>query len=446
GDVETPQVAALSAQDASVVQPRWDPTWSSNHDNYQQTILTAGSRIWVGGSEHSFFSFDPDDFSRLSGNIARMGGDFQASDAVDGVVYAGCHCFDWIYSHAFTWPDPGTNWTEADSIDSAGAWNARTGKVIPEFDPGLRTRRGYGPWAIFADDSGTTWFGGDYTGYARATWGTAWAGGFVRFAQRDTKAPTEPTEPKLSGADTSNPTLSWQPSSDNESGVTYEVLRNNRVVATTSATSLDLPNPSKSTRYFVRAVDDEGNRSASTQALTLAPPPAALVAPASNWRWRYDTSPIPDGWRGTGFDDSGWARGPAILGFGSASVATDIDVPGGAQERPLAAQFRHSFEVDDPAELSSAQVSVVADDGVVVYVNGTEVGRANMPSGEVSQDTYATKAPRTSRAADDPVSFSVPTSLLRSGTNVVASSVHLNYHATRDISFDLSLRAESAGR
>jgi hypothetical protein len=77
-----------------------------------------------------------------------------------------------------------------------------------------------------------------------------------------------------------------------------------------------------------------------------------------------------------------------------------------------------------------------ADDGIVVYVNGTEVGRANMPSGTITGSTYASSAVKTANAQQ--VVINVPTSLLVSGTNVISAETHVNFRKTADLSFDLS--------
>jgi trimeric autotransporter adhesin len=186
GGLPAPHVAALSAADASLVGPAWEPEWSTPFNpnnpqrNYQQMIMEVGDRVWSGGSEHNLFSFDRNSFERLSGNITKQGGDFQAVATANGVVYAGCHCDQWNYSNAFTWSNVGTNWTQADKIGFVGAWDAVTGEVIPEFNPVFAVRAGYGPWAQFFDSNGNMWVGGDLTNTVRANGSVQWTGGFAR--------------------------------------------------------------------------------------------------------------------------------------------------------------------------------------------------------------------------------------------------------------------------
>jgi hypothetical protein len=79
----------------------------------------------------------------------------------------------------------------------------------------------------------------------------------------------------------------------------------------------------------------------------------------------------------------------------------------------------------------------LADDGVVVYVNGTEVARGNMREGTVTHLTYAPSSRRHVVAAADPLVVEVPTELLVDGTNVVSAESHVNFRRTRDLTFRL---------
>jgi hypothetical protein len=80
-----------------------------------------------------------------------------------------------------------------------------------------------------------------------------------------------PTTPAQAGAvlqGSGQVAVSWSPSTDDSaSEVTYEVLRNDRVVAVTGTTNVDVAGGAQD-RFFVRAVDANGNRSASTGAVS----------------------------------------------------------------------------------------------------------------------------------------------------------------------------------
>ncbi|MFE5410493.1 metallophosphoesterase [Microbacterium sp. NPDC056569] len=197
--------------------------------------------------------------------------------------------------------------------------------------------------------------------------------------------------------------------------------------------------------YSVTAIGPDGSRSPAATATVTTPPapepvPVTLVAANASWRFRYQTGAWPTGWTSTTFDAASWGQGAAPLGFG-AGVTTVVDVPPPTTQRPLSMIFRTGFTVADPATHSAITLTVRGDDGVVVYVNGTEVGRLRMPTGAVSATTYATAAPSLTTAISSPLVIQVPASLLRAGDNVISASTHLNYRSTPGVSFVATLEA-----
>ena len=83
------------------------------------------------------------------------------------------------------------------------------------------------------------------------------------------------------------------------------------------------------------------------------------------------------------------------------------------------------------------------DDGCVIYLNGVEVVRSNMPSGTV---TYTTRATTAIGGTDESAWLEAPIdpALLVAGTNVIAVELHQQSPTSTDISFDLELRATEA--
>lgn len=162
------------------------------------------------------------------------------------------------------------------------------------------------------------------------------------------------------------------------------------------------------------------------------------IANGATWAWRYSSQALPDDWNTVGFDASDWASGAAGLGRDAAGETTDIDLTS-LSAKPMSAQFRKTFTVVGADTVHDGTVTVIADDGVEVFLNGVELGRANLPEGPIAQDTAATAAPRATPAAANRFRFTVPAKLLVEGENVIAASVHANYRATPDLSFDLAL-------
>ena len=100
--------------------------------------------------------------------------------------------------------------------------------------------------------------------------------------------------------------------------------------------------------------------------------------------------------------------------------------------------FRRDFTVGNPGALTELELRLKRDDGAVVYINGTEVVRSNMPSGAIGYTTRA--AGGVAGGAEGAfTTFTVPASVLVSGGNVVAVEIHQRSPQSSDISFDLSL-------
>ena len=100
-----------------------------------------------------------------------------------------------------------------------------------------------------------------------------------------------------------------------------------------------------------------------------------LVPTGSKWRY-WDMGQYPgDNWRDFNYDDSNWSSGQAELGFGDGDETTLTD------SGPITTWFRYTFGVEDPSLYRSLWLRLKADDGAVVYLNGVEVHRYNMPTG-----------------------------------------------------------------
>jgi Calcineurin-like phosphoesterase/Purple acid Phosphatase, N-terminal domain/Fibronectin type III domain len=163
-----------------------------------------------------------------------------------------------------------------------------------------------------------------------------------------------------------------------------------------------------------------------------------LVPAGSLWRFRDDGSNQGTLWRRVNFDDSTWATGPAELGYGDGDEDTVVSYGPNAAQKHVTTYFRHSFQVADPTAFTSLVLSLLRDDGAMVYLNNTLVWRSNMPSGAVSSTTLATTALGTPEEATF-YDLEVASSLLRVGKNVVAVEVHQADVTSTDVSFDLRL-------
>jgi trimeric autotransporter adhesin len=252
----------------------------------------------------------------------------------------------------------------------------------------------------------------------------------------DNVDPSQPQNLHTSSVTSNSVGLGWDASTDNIGVTGYRITRNGAVAATVSALSWTDTGrtPGATYTYTVTALDGANNASLASDpvTVTLPQPPGALLGTGDVWRYRTATSAPPVDWATTGFDDSTWPSGPSQLGFGDGDEATVIT------KGALSFYFRRSISVADPSIFTTLNFSLLRDDGAVVYVNGTEVTRSNMPAGTISYSTLASS--NVSGAAESTyTNFTAPASLLVAGTNVIAVEVHQDAASSSDISMDLRL-------
>ena len=95
--------------------------------------------------------------------------------------------------------------------------------------------------------------------------------------------------------------------------------------------------------------------------------------------WKFDDAGVELGsaWRAPDYDDSSWGAGPAPLGYGiidDTTIATTVNAA-----RHVTAYFRKTFEAAGTELITEASLHVHSDGGAMVYINGAEAARDNMP-------------------------------------------------------------------
>ena len=205
--------------------------------------------------------------------------------------------------------------------------------------------------------------------------------------------------------------------------------------------------------YLADGTDGSGSGEAlSTTALRLAgaraaqagsPIPTSAILRGSEWRFA-DSGAVPDpDWRELAFEASSWQSGPAPFGYGDGREATKLDEgePGGG--RPITAYFRHEFTIEELDGVLDPLVRFQRDDGLVLYLNGTEFHRSNLPPGELSPQTQALSSisdafeSRWHAVRPDPTLF-------RHGKNVIAAELHQSNATSSDAHFELELLPDAS--
>lgn len=157
--------------------------------------------------------------------------------------------------------------------------------------------------------------------------------------------------------------------------------------------------------------------------------------------WKYlDTGADPGaGWQAPDYDDGGWEMGPAPLGYGDGDEATTNRFGPDPNNKFITTYYRHGFNVTNASEFTNLSLRLLRDDGAVVYLNGVEIFRSNLPTNTILAITLAST---NVAAIDETTNFhatAVNPGLLSNDLNVVAVEIHQVSTNSSDISFDLAL-------
>ena len=172
--------------------------------------------------------------------------------------------------------------------------------------------------------------------------------------------------------------------------------------------------------------------------------------------WHYlDLSPeiysawpvlgIKDGsWRTVGFDDTLWKVGNGEFGFGDGDEDTLLACSDPfhmckGHDREMnwpVYYFRRHFSIKDVTDMEGAKICIKVDDGAIVFLNGEEVLRVNVPPDmDPDKQDYTGKV---TLKEDKYQEFYLPADFFLED-NLVAVQVFQSSNSSSDVSFDMEL-------
>jgi len=167
---------------------------------------------------------------------------------------------------------------------------------------------------------------------------------------------------------------------------------------------------------------------------------AALVPAGSIWKYSDTGQDLGTNWVKPDFDDTSWSSGNARLGYGDAEAFTTISYGPDPKQKYPTTYFRHAFEVPEGIAFTNLNFRTAFQDGIVVWLNGQEAFRRNLPNGPISYTNQALK-----RIVGDTSYIFYPTNLvvpfLPAGTNLLTIELHLNSPVMPSMGFDMELLA-----
>ncbi|MGR3857933.1 alkaline phosphatase PhoX [Chryseobacterium indologenes] len=152
----------------------------------------------------------------------------------------------------------------------------------------------------------------------------------------------------------------------------------------------------------------------------------------ASWSYKDNNQAQPAGWNAQTYDISTWAVGNGPLGYGD-PVTTTIN------SGLTTAYFAKDFTVDLSTLSDTMELGVMRDDGIIVYLNGEEVVRDNMPAGAVTFNTFSSTT--IDGAAESVYNiFSIPKSKFVNGVNRFSIELHNRSTTSSDLRIDAYLK------
>ena len=160
------------------------------------------------------------------------------------------------------------------------------------------------------------------------------------------------------------------------------------------------------------------------------------ISTGDTWSYNDSGTDLGTAWTSTTYDDSAWVTGASKLGYGDGNAATTLSYGTDSSNKYPTYYFRKTLNVTDASQVGDLIFNVLFDDGVAVYLNGTEVYRANL----AANATYSDFATGTVAGSDenDYDNFLV-SGLLVDGVNIIAVEVHQTSGSSSDMGFDLTV-------
>ena len=185
---------------------------------------------------------------------------------------------------------------------------------------------------------------------------------------------------------------------DGTAPFSYQWLRGGAPISgqTGSSYTLATTTASDNNAVFSVTVSNALDGAISTTAILTVDPGVLVTSTASlinisaqNWRYFTNGTDLGTGWREPAFVDTAWPQGQAIFGVEVAGVYPEpTRTPFTAYTQAIITYyFRTHFTYTpgggNPVGLGLNATTYI-DDGAVIYLNGTEVGRARLAEGQTA--------------------------------------------------------------
>lgn len=114
-----------------------------------------------------------------------------------------------------------------------------------------------------------------------------------------------------------------------------------------------------------------------------------IIKTGDEWFFYDKTESPPENWYRDNLLSNKWNIGVSPLGYGDSAIKTEISYGNDSINKNITNYFKKTFYLDDPFKFIFYKLNIKKDDGIIVYLNGNEITRIDMPEGDISHKSLA---------------------------------------------------------
>lgn len=161
-----------------------------------------------------------------------------------------------------------------------------------------------------------------------------------------------------------------------------------------------------------------------------------LIQNGDSWSY-YDNGYLENDWyKKQNYQD--WKKGSTPIGYGDRIVTTEINYGNNPDDKEVVKYFTKKITLKDVSKFKGYEFRLQRDDGAIVFVNGEELYRDNMPEGHISN---VTKSIRVIDVEEEPL-FNVKifdSTIFKNGENIINIQIHQVNSYSSDCIFSLEI-------
>ncbi|MDT7832975.1 hypothetical protein RQM59_11325 [Flavobacteriaceae bacterium S356] len=159
-----------------------------------------------------------------------------------------------------------------------------------------------------------------------------------------------------------------------------------------------------------------------------------IILNGDDWHY-YDKGYLDTDWYKEPVNSS-WKIGKTPIGYGDRKVVTSINYGNDKENKHITKYFKKDIYIK--RDFIAYEFKIQYDDGFVLYVNGEELYRENMPNGSVTNETLAVVRIQGREESEFKIKIFEP-NIFKKGKNTISVGIHQNRASSSDCIFSLDL-------